>query len=119
MARYPLCNENEIPVGEMRTFTINKEDLLVYHIEDGFYATQSRCTHLNGALEKGKILEGYKIQCRLHRSCFNIRTGEVIQWAHFPPGIQITNIFRKKKNLRSYPVSAEGGRLFVEVEANR
>jgi len=46
---------------------------------------------------------------------FNIRNGEVIRWANFPPGIQITNIFRKKKNLRSYPVSVEEGRLFVKV----
>lgn len=115
MARYPICIESDIPVGEMRTCTVNGEELLVYHLEDGFFATQSRCTHLNGKLEKGKILDGYKIRCSFHRSCFNIRTGEVIRWANFPPGIQITNIFRKKKNLRSYPVSVEEGRLFVEV----
>ena len=115
MERYPLCNKSDIAAGEMKTFTINEEELLVYHLEDGLYATQSRCTHLNGALEKGKILDGDKIQCRLHRSCFNIRTGEVIRWANYPPGIQVLNIFRKKKNLQTYPVSVEGEKLFVEV----
>lgn len=115
MTRYPLCKESDITVGKMKTFTVNGEEVLIYRLENGFYATQGRCTHMNGSLEKGKILDGYKIQCALHRSCFNIRTGEVIQWANFPFGIQITNIFRKKKNLKIYPVSAEEGRLFIEA----
>lgn len=115
MARYQICAENDIPVGEMKEFTVDGESLLVYHLESGFYATQSRCTHLFGPLQKGKIIHGNKIQCPWHYSCFDIQTGEVVEWANYPPGIQLLNIIRREKALKTYKVKVEDGKLFVDI----
>ena len=42
MARYPICPAAEIPVGQMKRFKVNGAKVLVYHLTDGFYATQSK-----------------------------------------------------------------------------
>ena len=85
MAHYPLCPATEISVGQMKRFKVNGVKVLVYHLTDGFYATQNSCTHTFGPLQRGKIIDGCKIQCPIHRACFDVRTGEVVQWANFPP----------------------------------
>ena len=54
MARHDVCSETEIPVGEMKRFKVGGEGVLIYHLEDGFYATQSTCTHTFGPLRMGK-----------------------------------------------------------------
>ena len=46
---------------------------------------------------------------------FDIRTGEVIDWANFPPGIQVFNIVRTEKALKTYKVSVRDGEVRVSV----
>jgi len=72
--------------------------IVVYNLADGFFATQASCTHVFAPLAKGKICEGRMVQCPFHRARFDIRTGEVIDWANFPPGIQVLNVVRGEKH---------------------
>ncbi len=44
-----------------------------------------------------------------------ISPDKVLQWANFPPGIQLLDSVRKPRPLQTYPVIVEGGRVFVEV----
>jgi 3-phenylpropionate/trans-cinnamate dioxygenase ferredoxin subunit len=115
MAMHAVCNEDDLPVGKMKAVRLDGTGVLVYHLEDGFYATQSSCTHTFGPLVRGKIVDGCKIQCPLHRARFDIRTGEVVDWANFPPGIQLLNVVRSEKALRTYPVSVVKGEVRVKV----
>ena len=109
-----VCNESDIPVNGVKCFKVSGESILVYHLEDGFYATQSKCTHLFKGMEKGKIVDG-NIRCPLHRAEFDIKTGEVAKWANFPPGIQLMNALRKEKALQTYNVSVEDGEVFLNL----
>ena len=115
MSKHLICNESELPLNTMKAVKLDGNNVLVYHIEDGFYATQSSCTHVFAPLKKGKIVDGCKIECPLHRARFDIRSGEVVDWAHFPPGIQLLNAVRKEKALATYSVSLEEGNVFVSV----
>ena len=115
MAQAEIGSDADIPIGKMKTYQVNGKTILVYHLKDGFYATQSLCTHTYGPLKFGKILDGCKIQCPLHHARFDIETGEVIDWANFPPGIQLLNIVRKQKALKTYKVNVKEGKLFVKV----
>ena len=99
----------------MKRVKVNGAKVLVYHLTDGFCDSQSSCTHAYGPLQRGKIIDGCKIQCPLHRACFDVRTGEVVQWANFPPGIQLLNILRKEKALKTYPVTVDNEQVFVDV----
>ena len=115
MTRHRVASSTEIPTGEMKLCEAGDESLLVFHLEDGFYATQSTCTHVFAPLKRGKLVDGHKLQCPFHRAQFDVRTGEVIRWANFPPGIQVLNVVRGEKKLKTYTVTEEGGQLFVEL----
>ncbi len=115
MAWHTVCKATDIPVGQLKGFTAGDEKVVVYHLEDGFYATQSSCTHVFAPLAKGKLVDGCKIQCPFHRARFDVRTGEVLDWANFPPGIQLLNVVRGEKALKTYKVKVEGGEVRVNV----
>lgn len=115
MARHPVCNEGDIPVGGMKACKVGGGMVVVFHLDDGFYATQNDCTHLFASLHKGRIVEGHQIECPHHRTRFDIRTGEVVCWANHPPGVQLLNFLRAKKALKTYPVAVDAGQVFVEA----
>lgn len=115
MTMHTVCRSDELPQGKMKAFEAGGVKIVVYHLEDGFFATQASCTHVFAPLAKGKIVEGCKVQCPFHRARFDIRTGEVIDWANFPPGIQLLNVVRSEKALKTYKVSVKDGDVRVSV----
>lgn len=115
MAIHIVCRAEDLPVGKMKSFTVDGQGVLVYHLDDGFYATQTNCTHVFAPLSRGKIVDGCKIQCPFHRARFDIRTGEVVDWANFPPGVQLLNIVRGEKALKTYPVKVVKGEVRIRL----
>lgn len=115
MTMHTVCRADELPQGKMKAFEADGVKIVVYHLEDGFFATQASCTHVFAPLAKGKIVDGCKVQCPFHRARFDIRTGEVIDWANFPPGIQLLNVVRSEKALKTYKVSVKDGAVRVSV----
>ena len=115
MTTYTVCRSDEVALGEKKVFTAASQKILVYHLSDGFFATQSNCTHLFAPLAKGKILADCKVQCPFHRASFDIRTGAVVDWANFPPGIQMLNAVRGKKDLRTFKVAVKNGSVEVDI----
>jgi len=115
MKQHAVCRTDEIPKGQMKAFSVGGEKIVVYHLKDGFYATQASCTHVFAPLSRGKIVDGCKVQCPFHQARFDIRTGEVIDWANFPPGIQVLNVLRGEKALKTYKVSVRDGEVRVSV----
>ena len=111
----PVCDVDTIPLGAKKRLNVNGESILLFHLEDGFYASQSRCPHMFASLEKGKIINGHFIQCRIHRARFDIKTGKVIRWAHFPPGIQAMNVIRSKKDLIIFETKTENKKVYVKI----
>ncbi|MGC9216292.1 Rieske (2Fe-2S) protein [Acidithiobacillus sp.] len=115
MAKYKIGMQNDFPGGQAKACKVADFDLAVYALSNGYYATQARCTHLKASLTDGEIIDDRLIQCHRHRARFDIRTGEVVDWANFPPGIQILNLVCRRKALKTFPVSVEDGTLYVEI----
>jgi 3-phenylpropionate/trans-cinnamate dioxygenase ferredoxin subunit len=115
MALQKVCHVDELPVGEKKAFTLPDRFIVLYHLTDGFYASQRFCPHMFAPLDHGKIVEDGQIRCFLHHSSFDIRTGEVKAWANFPPGIRLLNIVRKEKPLETYPTVVKEGIVYVEI----
>jgi 3-phenylpropionate/trans-cinnamate dioxygenase ferredoxin subunit len=115
MKTHVVCNEDDLPVGGMKAMRLDGTGVIVYRLEDGFYATQSSCTHMFAPLSRGKVVKGCQVQCPLHRARFDIRTGEVVEWANFPPGVQLLNALRSEKALKTYPVSVVKGEVRVKL----
>jgi 3-phenylpropionate/trans-cinnamate dioxygenase ferredoxin subunit len=113
MRKHAVCRAEDLPVGSMKSFRAGGTRVVVYHIEAGFFATQAQCTHTFGPLARGTIVEDCQVQCPLHRARFDIRTGAVVRWANFPPGIQLLNAVRGEQALRTYPVAVKDGKVMV------
>lgn len=115
--RYKIGSTSDLKEGESKAVRAGDASMVLYRLSDGFYATQSRCTHLFASLAKGKVLKDKCVQCPLHRARFDIRSGEVEEWANFPPGVQLLNAVRGEKALATFPVTEENGELYVAVPA--
>ena len=115
MGKHLVCSTTELSLNTMKAMKLESDNIIVYRLEDGFYATQSNCTHIFAPLKKGKIVDDCKIECPFHKARFDIRSGEVVDWANFPPGIQLLNVVRKEKALKTYQVSVEDENVYVTV----
>lgn len=109
------CKVSDVPLGKMHAVEVGGKRLVIYHIGTGFYASQANCTHMFGPLARGKIVDDCMVQCPLHRARFDIATGEVKEWANFPPGIQLLDIVRSKKKLPIFAVDVRGKDVYVRV----
>jgi nitrite reductase/ring-hydroxylating ferredoxin subunit len=118
MSMHSVCRSDELGVGQMKAFSVGGEKISLYHLSDGFFATQASCTHVFAPLARGKIIADCKVQCPFHRARFDIRTGAVIDWANFPPGVQVLNVIRSQKALRTYKVNLSAGNVQVNVPAS-
>ena len=116
MQFHPVCTLETMEMDSLREFEVAGTRILLFRLEDGFHATQARCTHLFGSLKNGRLREG-RIECPLHRAEFDVRSGAVLRWANFPPGIQLANWLRPGKALKTYPVRVENGQVAVAVDA--
>ncbi len=115
MRFHKVCKTSDIPLGEMRPFSVAKKKIVVYHIGTGFYASQASCTHMFAPLARGKILDDCVVQCPLHRARFDIASGEVQAWANFPVGIQLLNAVRGEKKLKTFAVDVRGKDVYVRL----
>jgi 3-phenylpropionate/trans-cinnamate dioxygenase ferredoxin subunit len=113
MGRHVVCGADDLPVGSMKAFKKGETRIVVYHLKNGFFATQAFCTHTFGPLARGQIVKGCQVECPLHRARFDIATGAVVRWANFPPGIQLLDALRGEKALRTYPVAVRNGNVEV------
>ena len=68
----------DIAPGEMQTIEVAGEYILVARIGDEYFALDGFCTHAEGFLSEGYLLEEYcEVECPIHEGAFHLRTGEV------------------------------------------
>ncbi len=116
MTRHSAGSIDELAIGERKLLNLGGTKVLLFHLESGFHAVQANCPHLLLPLKGGKLLnKGKTLQCPIHRAEFDIATGDVNKWANFPPGIQMLNIIRKEKCLKTYTVTEADGELTIET----
>ena len=48
-----IAKTEEIPVGNMKAFIIQGNDILVANYHEKYYAINNKCTHMKGELAKG------------------------------------------------------------------
>ena len=79
--------------------------IAVFHTEEGeVFAIDDTCTHQDASLADGWV-EGCEVECPLHASKFDLRTGRV----HAPPA---------KKPVRTHAVVIDDDHIYVELSAD-
>ncbi|MFC7528838.1 non-heme iron oxygenase ferredoxin subunit [Actinoplanes sp. GCM10030250] len=77
------------------------EVAVVHADDDNFYAVRDECSHASVALSEGEV-DGCTLECWLHGSRFDLRTGE----PSGPPAIEPVAIF---------PVEIRDGDIYVST----
>jgi 3-phenylpropionate/trans-cinnamate dioxygenase ferredoxin component len=108
MSYVTVAKVSDIAEGTMKRFVVGGVAVLVVNCGGTFYAIGGRCTHLGGALSRGR-LEGTTVVCPRHGSRFDVTTGASINGPHFGP---------LKLNTRdepAYQVTVEGDEVKVAL----
>lgn len=95
-----VCDENELNDGE--TLRVQRDENIIALAKQGgkVYAFQEFCTHRYGPLSEGK-LEDHQVICPWHGSCFDIRSGKVVEGP-------------AKVDLKMYSTMVRGGKIFIK-----
>ena len=95
---------DDLPQGEGMRVTEVSPPVAVFHTEDGeVFAIDDTCTHQDASLADG-WLEGCEVECPLHASRFDLRTGQV----DAPPA---------KRPVRTHRVVVQDDHVYVELSA--
>ena len=98
-----LASVHDVPENEVRAFEYDGERIALYHIGGEFYATTDICSHAYAELSEGYLdTDDCTIECPLHGSRFDIRSGAVLSLPAFEP-------------IRHYAVRRDGDDLLVEI----
>lgn len=97
-----ICPLADLPAGEALRIDEVTPPIAVFHTDDGeVFAIDDTCTHQDASLADG-WLEGCEVECPLHASRFDLRTGEVDE----PPA---------QRGVRTHQVSIVDGDIFVTL----
>jgi 3-phenylpropionate/trans-cinnamate dioxygenase ferredoxin component len=92
---------SEFQVGELKRVEVAGAAICVARTDEGFFAISDRCSHEGAQLSEGE-LSGIEIQCPLHSSRFDVRTGGVLGLPAQEP-------------VESFRITLDGDQLFVTL----
>lgn len=109
-----IVREDELPVGERRVVEVRGRSILVLNHQGQVYAMDNVCPHMGAALDGGNVTEGGIIVCPRHHSAFDVRTGKVMEWAPWPPGVgRILGAISRERPLPVFPTKVEEGTIWI------
>lgn len=73
--RFQLIPSDKLAPGKMQCFEVNGKRLILTNVAGEFFATDEMCSHEEFSLAYG-ALKGHHLECSLHGSCFDVRTGK-------------------------------------------
>ncbi len=96
------CALSELADGEAMAVELAGEPVAIVRTRSGVFAIRDVCSHAEVPLSEGEI-DGATIECWLHGSRFDLRTGK-------PTGMPAT------EPVPVYPVKIEGDDVLVSIE---
>jgi nitrite reductase/ring-hydroxylating ferredoxin subunit len=99
-----VAKVDDIPSGEALQVEAGGETLALVRVDGEVYCIHDICTHEHAHLSEG-FCEGHEIECPLHGSIFDVRTGEV---KSLPATEDVT----------TYEVKVNDGEVHVKVEGS-
>ena len=96
-----VCALADLPVEGVIGVEVSGEPVAVARTGDEVFALRDVCSHAEVPLSEGEIYD-HTVECWLHGSCFDLRTGE-------PTGPPAT------RPVPTYPVHTDGSDVYVSL----
>lgn len=78
MAAVEVAREEDVPPGKVIRVWVNDEPVGIYNIGGELFAIGDVCTHEDFSLSDGELIEDHEVECALHGSRFDLRTGRAL-----------------------------------------
>ena len=95
------CAASEVADGQALRVEVEGLDVAIVRNGDDVYAIEDECSHAAVALSEGDI-EGCEIECWMHGSRFDLRTGK-------PTGLPAT------EPVATFPLEVRGDEIYVDT----
>ena len=95
------CALSDVPDGGVISVTLGGDEIAIVRTAGEVFAIRDWCSHAAVPLSEGEV-EGYTIECWLHGSCFDLRTGKPTAMPATVP-------------VPVYPVKIEGDDVLVAI----
>lgn len=72
-----IANVDDIPPGHAARIEIDDVPIAIFNCNGTFYAVDDTCSHAEASLSEGELdVDFCTVECPLHGSAFDLRTGE-------------------------------------------
>jgi len=128
--------EDELAVGERRILDFENFDVVVVRADEAYYAFNNACPHLKLPFYERRdlaedelplpanstITDDLGVVCRWHQSCFDLQTGDIVDWAAklnedgTSPGSEyLGDVSKNRERLIVYACRIHDGHLWIAV----
>jgi 3-phenylpropionate/trans-cinnamate dioxygenase ferredoxin subunit len=101
MAFERACALTEVPTDEALAVLVDDLEVAIARDGEEIFAIRDECSHAAVALSEGEVAGG-TVECWLHGSCFDLRTGKP---THLPA----------TEPVATFPVELRGDDVYVDV----
>jgi 3-phenylpropionate/trans-cinnamate dioxygenase ferredoxin subunit len=101
MAFERACALTEVPTDEALGVIVGDLEVAIARDGEEIFAIRDECSHATVALSEGEV-SGGTVECWLHGSCFDLRTGKP---THLPA----------TEPVATFPVELRGDDVYVDV----
>jgi len=104
--------------GDKKVVQAGSQSVLLIRHQDEIFASEPACPHMRLPLVIGQVDAECTLHCPWHHSAFDLRTGDVKDWAPWPPTIgPMLGKIRREQALQVWPTKIEDGHIWVNLEA--
>jgi nitrite reductase/ring-hydroxylating ferredoxin subunit len=101
MGRYLVATTCDLPIGALRRLEVAGRPVCLARTAEGVYAIADQCPHEGASLSEGDLI-GREVECPLHSSRFDVRTGAVRGLPALEPAV-------------CFAVAIDGDQVFIEL----
>jgi 3-phenylpropionate/trans-cinnamate dioxygenase ferredoxin component len=95
------CSVADVASDAALAVEVDGVEIAIVRTDDDFFAVRDECSHAAIPLSEGEV-DGYEIECWLHGSTFDLRTGK-------------PTVLPATEPVPIYPVRVEGDDVLVDV----
>lgn len=110
-----VLSQSELPADARKVVEVEGRKVLLVNHQGNIYAMDNACPHLKLPLKGGKIQDG-AIICPFHRSAFDLKSGQVMNWSPFPPVVgPLLGALSSAKAMEVFQIKVEQGNILVSL----